>query len=429
MKKLLACVFLVTAASLPLLGERFYWRVAKDESYRITSYVHEERYLNGKSLGTVEIRNKAVLHATAVSNTNAALYKGEFQYFERPADTKEQAYALIETYPTEFWRDIYGKYSIHPEIFMPVVRDVPLFTKQDIAPGAVWQAEGHEVHDLKGFGLERAFRIPFTARYRYIGERTIEGKRIALFSIMYNCNRESGIDIIRYTQEARSQLERLRPGSEEAAEFRNKTMQDLERLMTAPRQVQAACRQYYAWDIAARLPYSLTEEFHFIFDLINGERYEFKGTAESSFEQIQTLEEREAEQIVEALRDEGVTVSRDERGIVLELGDILFDHDSANLRPDARAKLAEISKRINTSGKFEVRVEGHTDNTGAADYNLQLSQNRARAVAAFLSRALDTDPRNISWIGHGMTRPSTSNSTEAGRAKNRRVEIILLTNE
>jgi len=429
MKKLLFCVLLMTAVSLPLFGERFYWRVAKDESYRITSYVHEERYRNKESLGAVEIRNKAVLHATAVSNTNAAFYKGEFQYFERPAGAEEKAYALIEVYPTEFWRDIYGRYNIHPEIFMPVVRDVPLFSKEDIAPGSVWQAEGHEVHDLKGFGMERAFRIPFTARYRYVGERTIGGKRIALFSITYNCDRESGIDIIRYTQDARSKLERLRLGSPEYTEFHDRMKKDLDRLMSAPRRVRGSCKQYYAWDITERLPYSLTEEFHFVFDLINGENYEFIGTAESIFERIHTLREQEADQIVRNLQEEGVTVSRDERGIVLELGDILFDTDSAELRPDARARLAEISKRINTSGKFEVRVEGHTDNTGTADHNLRLSQNRARAVAGFLSRALDTDPRNISWIGHGMTRPSASNSTEEGRAKNRRVEIILLTNE
>jgi len=423
-KRIFVYIFLL-ALSLPLFGERFYWRVAKDESYRITSYVHEERYLNGVSRGTVEIRNKAVLHATAVSNTNAAFYRGEFQYFERPAGAEEQAYALIETYPTEFWRDIYGKYSINPRIFMPVVRDVPIFSGEDIAPGAVWQADGHEVHDLKGFGLERAFRIPFTAKYRYIGERPIDEKRIALFSITYSFSNESGINVARYAQEARQRLERMQAGSREYTELYNQTM----RLMSAPRLVQGSCKQYYAWDIAARLPYSLTEEFHFIFDLVNGERHVFKGTAESNFERIQTIQEQEAEQIVQSLKDEGVTVSRDERGIVLELGDILFDHDSAELRPDARARLAEISKRINTSGKFEVRVEGHTDNTGAADYNLRLSQNRARAVAGFLSKALDTDPRNISWIGHGMTRPNASNNSAEGRAKNRRVEIILLTNE
>jgi outer membrane protein OmpA-like peptidoglycan-associated protein len=60
---------------------------------------------------------------------------------------------------------------------------------------------------------------------------------------------------------------------------------------------------------------------------------------------------------------------------------------------------------------------------------MKLSQDRAQAVAGFLTGVLNTEPSRISWIGHGMTRPSASNATAAGRAKNRRVEIVLLTNE
>jgi len=219
----------------------------------------------------------------------------------------------------------------------------------------------------------------------------------------------------------------------------------------APQRVTGSCVALYYWDVAAGLPHSMSEDFHFIFTLANGDVHEFKGISESTFETIEPLREREADAIVRALQggggsitetntqarpntgvgaNSGINVRRDERGIVVDLlGDILFDHNSAQLKPDAHARLAALAKRINASGKFEMRVEGHTDNTGAADYNMKLSQDRAKTVAGVLAGLLNTDPARISWLGHGMTKPSTSNATAAGRAQNRRVEIILLTNE
>jgi outer membrane protein OmpA-like peptidoglycan-associated protein len=431
----------VFSVSTALFGERFFWSVERDLHYRVTAYIQQERYLNGASLGAIEIRNKEVFQTLAVSNTNAALYKGTIEYSTREVGAREQAFALKEVYSTEFWRDVYGKYFIAPDKVMPVIRDIPLFSKNDIQPGAMWQADGYEVHDLKNFGLAEPHRIPFTARYNYIGDRVINGKRMALFSIMYVANHSVGIDLNKFRQDARAALSRYRAGTSEYNTLKEQQDRTLDLLQLAPQHVSGSCMRLYHWDIDARLPYSTTEDFDFIFTHVNGDVYQFKGSTERFFERIEPIRERDAEAIVRSLQggaagisagpgtDSGISVHRDERGIVVELADILFDIDSAQLKPEALARLTELSKRINSSGKFEIRVEGHTDNTGAADYNLQLSQKRAREVANFLTKNLNAGSQDISWIGHGMTKPAASNFTAAGRAKNRRVEIILLTNE
>ncbi len=427
----MVCVCILGATDLGAVV--FRWAVEKDAAYRVLSYVHEDRFLNGKYHSTIDIRNKAVLRTIAVSsNGESGLYKGEFQYFEREAGHTNEPFALKEIYPSEFWRDRLGKYTIDPDYFMPVVRDVPIFPERDIAPGEMWQADAHEVHDLKEYGLTRAYRIPIRARYIYVGDREIEGRKLALFSITYVFSHYGDINLDDYVSQANRDLQKYRRDPARYAAVRQQYEYRLEKMRRAPQRINGSCIQLYYWDIEKGIPVSMNEDFHFIFHLLNGEVHEFKGKSSAVFERIKPVGEKEAEKITDTLKGkdgDGITVKRDPRGIVVELGDVLFDTDRFTLRPDARATLLGLAQRIKRSGKFEIRVEGHTDNTGDPAYNLDLSRKRANTVANFLTRAMDADPRSISWIGHGMTRPAEDNRTAAGRAKNRRVEIILLTQE
>jgi len=429
---LLFVLFLLLSAT-SLEAVVFRWAVEKDAAYRVLSYVNEQRFLNGRYHSTIEIRNKAVLKTIAVSsNGQSGLYKGEFQYFEREVGHTNEPFALKEVYPSEFWRDRLGKYTIDRDYFMPVVRDVPIFPEKDIAPGEMWQADAHEVHDLKEYGLTSAYRIPIKARYIYVGDRVIEGRRLALFSITYVFSHYGDIDLDQYVTRANQDLAKYRNDPARHATLRQRYEYQLERMRRAPQRINGSCIQLYYWDIEKGLPVSMNEDFHFIFHLLNGEVHEFKGISSAAFERIKPVGEKEADRITDTLKGregDGITVKRDKRGIVVELGDILFDTDKFTLKPDARATLMGLAERIKQSGKFEIRVEGHTDNTGDPGYNLDLSRKRANVVANFLTKAMGTDPRSISWIGYGMSRPAADNRTISGRAKNRRVEIILLTQE
>lgn len=106
--------------------------------------------------------------------------------------------------------------------------------------------------------------------------------------------------------------------------------------------------------------------------------------------------------------------------------EVSFDVNSATVKPAFRpslAKVAEVLQRYDT----QVTVVGHTDSTGAESYNQQLSERRARAVGDQLVRDGVASPR-LSAIGRGEYEPRADNATPAGRAQNRRVEILLQSN-
>lgn len=100
-----------------------------------------------------------------------------------------------------------------------------------------------------------------------------------------------------------------------------------------------------------------------------------------------------------------------------------FDTDEATLRPDAQPTLAEVRQLLAENPGLRLAVQGHTDNAGTPAHNQQLSEARARAVAAALV-AGGTAPDRLLAAGFGQTRPVADNATGAGRAQNRRVELV-----
>lgn len=103
---------------------------------------------------------------------------------------------------------------------------------------------------------------------------------------------------------------------------------------------------------------------------------------------------------------------------------VLFAFDSAAVSGPAQNDLYALARNLQQYPNSTVHVIGHTDNTGAAAYNMDLSQRRARSVAGILT-AGGVSSNRIAVSGMGMTQPVASNATAAGRAQNRRVEIII----
>lgn len=102
-----------------------------------------------------------------------------------------------------------------------------------------------------------------------------------------------------------------------------------------------------------------------------------------------------------------------------------FQHDSAEILPDSNAIIEEIADVLNTHPEIKgIEVQGHTDNEGSAPYNLRLSESRAQAVVDALVK-LGVDPLRLQAKGYGDTKPLLPNSSEANRAKNRRVQLMV----
>jgi OOP family OmpA-OmpF porin len=105
------------------------------------------------------------------------------------------------------------------------------------------------------------------------------------------------------------------------------------------------------------------------------------------------------------------------------VGEAFFDFDKATLKPGAKDALAETMRVMREHPSLKVVVQGHTDSVGSDAYNQRLSERRAGAVREYLTRQ-GIDGSRIDTEGFGESRPVASNSTAAGRAQNRRAEII-----
>ncbi len=103
---------------------------------------------------------------------------------------------------------------------------------------------------------------------------------------------------------------------------------------------------------------------------------------------------------------------------------IAFDHDSDVVKPSSDTQIAEVAAYLTSNPDANVLVVGHTDMTGAFEYNRELSERRAAAVAAKLTGGHGLSADRIFAVGVGPASPIATNRTEAGRAKNRRIEIV-----
>ena len=131
-----------------------------------------------------------------------------------------------------------------------------------------------------------------------------------------------------------------------------------------------------------------------------------------------------------ALKDLGAKVSETEVQIELP-GDVLFDFDKWNIRPDAEESMKKVGDIIKAYKNPQVIISGHTDSKGSGEYNLGLSQKRANSVKNWLVEKAGIEPDIMKTIGSGESKPVAANTNPdgtdnlEGRQKNRRVEIVI----
>jgi outer membrane protein OmpA-like peptidoglycan-associated protein len=126
------------------------------------------------------------------------------------------------------------------------------------------------------------------------------------------------------------------------------------------------------------------------------------------------------------LEGSGVSVTRVGQDIVLNMpSNVTFATDSADLKPKFFETLNSVAIVLNEFNRTLVDVTGHTDSTGSAAHNQQLSERRAATVAEYLV-AQGNNPQRFQVLGMGQNEPIASNATPEGRAQNRRVEIRIV---
>jgi outer membrane protein OmpA-like peptidoglycan-associated protein len=145
-----------------------------------------------------------------------------------------------------------------------------------------------------------------------------------------------------------------------------------------------------------------------------------KGTLERQQVQLEART-READRVQQELKD--LQAKQTDRGMVLTLGDVLFDTGKATLKPGAYSTIDRLAQVLNSSHNSRVVIEGHTDSVGSEEMNQSLSEERAMAVqSALLQRGVSGS--QVRSLGKGETTPVAGNDTASGRQANRRVELI-----
>jgi outer membrane protein OmpA-like peptidoglycan-associated protein len=134
------------------------------------------------------------------------------------------------------------------------------------------------------------------------------------------------------------------------------------------------------------------------------------------------VEEGAMEQKVEFTAAE-LAVALREKGSVAVYG-ILFDTGKATIKAESAAALAPIGELLKNDSGLKLEIQGHTDNVGAKTVNLKLSQDRATAVKGYLVKTFSIAPERLSTAGLGDTKPVAANTSDDGRAQNRRVELV-----
>jgi outer membrane protein OmpA-like peptidoglycan-associated protein len=149
--------------------------------------------------------------------------------------------------------------------------------------------------------------------------------------------------------------------------------------------------------------------------------------AQQAAEQSAQQASQQAEQVRERLRqqlNQVLQTTETARGLIVNMSDVLFDFNKYTLKPEAREKLAKVSGILLAYPNLRLQVEGYTDNIGSDEYNQKLSEERADAVRDYLVSQSVSDA-NVTAKGLGNGDPIADNSSDKGRAQNRRVELVV----
>ena len=396
--------FAVLVSVLPVSAQdeatTFSFSMSPGEQYRIVSEVLQQVFIDGElshesvRLNRIRVQIGEVLGESPRRGFHSLEYQSSVE-----TEKLGQVYESGRTYTAEFWRDSQGYFDIGNEYFVPNVQNVPVFPNHPIKSGDRWTADGIEVHDLRqGFDIDEPFRFSMPVNYTYVGKSDWNGRSYDLLLIDY---------VVYYPTQ-------------------------LPRRPELPRLVTGASSQRMYWDTERGRPVYYEEDYELSLLLYSGNLFTFAGTASARVVDSEPLDRQATrEQLEEELAErnlDDVGIRESEEGISLVIEDIQFLPDSATLQASERRKLDDIALILQRFPDRDILVTGHTALAGTASGRQQLSEERAQAVGQYLLDIGARDRTELMFRGVGAEDPVAENSTEEGRRRNRRVEILILDN-
>ncbi|MBE6344161.1 MAG: OmpA family protein [Spirochaetaceae bacterium] len=396
--KSLILVAIFAFANIQLFSVEFKFKFAEGDSYRILSTVQEDVLVNGQFDHYAEIVNRISVSVDSVEG-NKGIHSALFMTSESSTNYGNRQFTWGEEYESKFTRDSSGKYTISDEYFMPVVRDVPIFPDKDVQVGDTWTAEGHEAHDMRRtFGINKPFKVPFSARYTYAGTVQEDGKTLHLIDVQYN---------LYYSSPMPTDLT----------------------VLDYPAITMGYSHQNIYWDNEKGAIDHYNEDFRIIVETARGNVFEFIGTAQAEITEFKTHAVDRLAEVQETINQLGIQnteVRADDEGLTISMENIQFKPDSAELLDSEKRKLRQIAEILKQFPENDLLISGHTALAGTASARQELSEQRAQSVASYLMELGVKDAYHIFTQGFGAERPIAPNTTEEGKARNRRVEITIM---
>ena len=383
-------------------AKTFSFKFKKGAQSRILSSVYEDVFFNGNFHHHADILNRITATVTDVDAAGTSTEQVHFMTSENSTVTRGAGnFTWGEEYRSVFSRTADGKYEIGDNYFMPTVRNVPVFPAEPLRAGAKWTAEGSEAHDLRRtFGIPHPYKVPFVASYEYKGDaRQADGTVLCLIEVQYNLYFES-------------------PAAASGADKRH-----------LPAVTAGQSNQKIWWDNERGAIDHYSESFRIFMQTFGGETVTFQGTARAEVtEYTRSATKENLSKITERVNELGlkdVQVAESTKGLTIIMEDIQFEADSADLSAGEKKKLDGIADILKNFSN-DILVTGHCADRGTVASQQKLSEERAASVADYLSGLGVRKPDCIFTAGKGASEPAASNATEAGRKRNRRVEITLM---
>lgn len=397
--RILAVALLILAGELGAQtndGHVFRFKLETDEVLAVDKY-QDILILKGGQVATREEKNRIVLKVMDRRDDTAILEGLFYTYFRQPR--KVGLFRQDKDFFSRFSIEDSGKYRVPDEYVMPNLRDLPTFPDTALRPGDEWTMPAQETMDFQLIKV----KIPLKVFYRYTGQSPL-----------------------------------LYPGEEKGRLFdRFEYTYSFHRPVVHPSspvvQVHGFSSDQLWFDREQGIPVFDSNRLKYTFLMRDGSVVEYLYRIDSWWRKFKRTTDEEKIKIAKRLGKEledskSISVRPDATGVILDLNDILFETDSDKLSPRAAAELGKVAAILKKQfPNREIRISGHTDSTGSASYNKELSTRRARSVGNALQQQHDLDPRRMSFQGYGESRPVAPNETKEGRAKNRRVEILIVT--
>ena len=319
-KSVIAALFLTLCAGLFAQSVKFEFKQKKGNSGSYISTVEEDVYINNIPSHHAEIINRISSNMTNVAADGEAFIYATYMTTENSISQQTgRSLSWGEETTSVFSRKKNGELTISDDIYLPTVRNVPVFPDKKVKIGESWTATGKEVQDVrKDFNMSKALIFPFEATYTYKEDKTIDGKKLNVILVEYEFSYQASDEVL----------------------YAGQTLT----------QSVGWSKQTLYWDNNRGLLDHYDEEFLIkIADLYNN-LYVFTGTAHAELTEFTSLNDeataKQLQETLDKLKLTDISVKKGDKGLTISMENIQFEPDSDVLLDSEKAKLKKIGELL-----------------------------------------------------------------------------------